>query len=136
MAKKPQKPRRFPVSALSRLVKEHKMEGGVLMTWANSKPGLEEGVTHIVTYGVTVQICDWAAQAGALIAERFLKSDRGLAPLPNRVKLLQTELKTTKAELKTTKAELEAAIAGIREARQEINRVRTLFASRTGPPVP
>jgi len=86
-------PTRLPISAAAELGKKFGLKTIVLHAW-------DGALQHLVSWGDTVQNCDYAAQAAALMEKAF--DWQGVEErLPSRVKALKAEVAKLKADVAT-----------------------------------
>lgn len=103
-------PSRVPVSALKKLADEHGLLTAVLHGWDGT-------LQHIVTYGSTVENCDFAAQAGTIMEKAFEWPDME-ERLPSRVRKLKAQVAELNVRLAERTRHLLAELDGERKARQ------------------
>jgi len=73
-------PNRIPIEAAKELSKKYNLEQVILCAWDGK-------LTHVTTYGTTVEACDQAAMGGNRVKDA-LNWPQSLHTVPSRVKLL------------------------------------------------
>ena len=89
-------PNRIPISAAKEIAKQHKCRQVVLLAWDGER-------THVVTYGVTTEECDQAAQGGNLVKKALGWPETLLIGETSRVKRLKQRIAELEGELATMK---------------------------------
>lgn len=85
-------PRRIPVRAAKQIAQEFDCRQVILLAWDGK-------LTHVVTYGKSMEDCDQAAQGGNKLKKHLGWPD-SLHDFPPRVKRMQAELKSLRARVK------------------------------------
>jgi hypothetical protein len=96
-------PVHIPISAAKQVAKDQGLKQVILAAWDGE-------LTHIVTYGVSVEDCDQAAQGGDRIKKALGWPDDANC-LPSRVKALKAELTAARQRI----AEQDARIRELEE---------------------
>lgn len=89
-------PARIPVTVAKRLAKELDLRQVILLAWDGK-------LSHVVSYGATIEDCDQAAQ-GADNMKKAMGWPESLNTAPSRVKKLQAEVDRLKKELQSAAA--------------------------------
>lgn len=82
---------KLPITAVKQLAEEHGMSQVIVFGWDGE-------LTHVATYGKTIEDCDVAARGANLIKKGWQWPEQLLAE-PSRVKALRAEIKRLKQEL-------------------------------------
>ena len=78
-------PKRIPIKAAKDLAKEYDLKQVILCAWDGK-------LTHIVTYGKTLEDCDQAAQGGNKIKKALGWPEELCSDEPSRVKKLKKKI--------------------------------------------
>lgn len=84
-------PKRIPISAAKKFCKENDCREVIILAWDGE-------LTHVLTYGKTIEDCDRAAQAGNRL-KTALGWPESLTAEPSRVKKLKARIAELEAEL-------------------------------------
>ena len=84
-------PKRIPVSAAKKFCNENVCRQVIILAWDGE-------LTHVLTYGKTVEDCDLAAQAGNRL-KKGLGWPESLNAEPSRVKRLKARIAELEAQL-------------------------------------
>jgi hypothetical protein len=84
-------PKRIPIAAAKRIAKEYALRQVIIMAWDGK-------LTHCVTYGVSVEECDQAAQGGNRI-KQALGWPESLRAEPSRVRAMRRRIESLLAEV-------------------------------------
>lgn len=82
-------PKRIPISALKALAQAQGLRQAILLAWDGE-------LTHVVTYGESVEDCDQAAQGGDKAKEYLGWADTPIV-YPSRVQALMDRIKVLEA---------------------------------------
>jgi len=85
-------PKRIPVSSLKKFAKEQKLTMAILLAWDGQ-------LTHVVTWGQSLEECAKAADAGNSLKTAIGWPD-SLHAQPSRVRKLQERIKKLEDEIK------------------------------------
>lgn len=88
-------PKRIPIQVAEQLAKDQGLRQVILLAW-------DGDLTHVVSYGKTVEDCDQAAQ-GADRMKKALGWPESLNASPSRVKALQARVAELETELNDLK---------------------------------
>lgn len=86
-------PKRIPISAAERIATEHDCQQVILVAWDGE-------LTHVVTYGKTVEDCDQAAQGGDFVKKALGWPESLRGDLPSRVQKWKDRALTAEAKLR------------------------------------
>ena len=89
-------PKRIPISVAKKVAEEIDCRQVIVLAWDGK-------LTHVITYGKTVEDCDQAAQGGNKIKKILGWPEDLQAEEPSRVKRLKNEIETLKEELSNYK---------------------------------
>lgn len=103
-------PARLPVAVAKRVAEAHDLQQVILLAFDGK-------LTHVVTYGKSVEDCDQAAQGGDKLKAALGWTDTAPA-LPSRVKRLTAENQSLRDENKGLREANERLVAAVREARE------------------
>lgn len=81
------KSKRIPIACAKRIAHEHGQKQVIIVTFG------DDGVTHVVTYGRSIEDCDQAALGGNCVKRALGWPDELCCAVPSRVKKLRDELR-------------------------------------------
>jgi hypothetical protein len=84
-------PKRIPISAAKRIATEYGCRQVIIVAWDGT-------LTHCVTYGVSIEDCDHAAQGGNRI-KQALGWPESLRAEPSRVRAMHRRIESLLAEV-------------------------------------
>lgn len=96
--KKPSK--RIPIATAKRIADEHGQKQVIVVTFG------DDGITHVVTYGKSVEDCDQAAIGGNFVKRALGWPDELCHAESSRVKRMRGEIAHLNEELRATNEEI------------------------------
>ena len=82
-------PKRIPIKVAKDIANKHDLRQVILVAWDGK-------LTHVVTYGKTIEECDQAAVGGNLVKRALGWPESMCKEEPSRVKKLKEEIKKLK----------------------------------------
>jgi hypothetical protein len=87
-------PKRIPIKAAREISAKYDLKQVIILAWDGK-------LTHVVTYGKTMEDCDQAAQGGNKMKKAFGWPESLCQAEPSRVKKMKKEIKELKQKLAT-----------------------------------
>jgi hypothetical protein len=104
-------PKRIPLSVAREVAKKTNCRQVIIMAWDGE-------LTHVVTYGKSLEDCDQAAIGGNLVKERLGWPESECNAMPSRVQKLQEENEALRVKHMKLRSDLAALGVDIRELRK------------------
>lgn len=86
--------KRIPIKVAKDFVKKNGQRGAVIICWEHDKSLASSIRTHVITYGISLEECGWAASLGNNIKRKMLGWPEDLCnDVPRRLKNVKPQSK-------------------------------------------